>query len=286
MPITPPLGEDDLDPVTLEERTIYGDDVNPQRQPDMASGIYGQGFREKDSQDNNQTVLMEDGMKTPRSEPLSTVNTQAGSDVSAIVQTGGFWSPSETTAEHFSPGYFGQQLPQTTSTSDSSQPTSSTSLSSLASHPDSHSLSYNSRSSSWRDISTQTAIPESNRPTSVPNFRSQFLTQRREIEDHPVHQTQSFAALQSQQYPPPYQPHPLRARSSHTSQNSFSGSDAKPLKELPQTPSGAKTVGNTPAQSPGLFSPMFSSRKVAPDSDDGHYSVPTMHTAHLGEPKE
>ncbi|KAL8874171.1 MAG: hypothetical protein Q9174_000476 [Haloplaca sp. 1 TL-2023] len=50
---------------------------------------------------------------------------------------------------------------------------------------------------------------------------------------------------------------------------------------------GAKTVGSTPAQSPGLFSPLFpSGRSQVDESEDSQTSTPLMHPAHLQTPKE
>lgn len=50
---------------------------------------------------------------------------------------------------------------------------------------------------------------------------------------------------------------------------------------------GAKTVGNTPAQSPGLFSPVYpASRNIVDESEDSQTSTPLMHPAHMQTPKE
>lgn len=160
-----------------------------------------------------------------------------------------------------------------------------------------NSISSNSRNTSWKDLSTQTVIgprfnPGSTRPTSVPNFQTKSISRRREGPDYPTYPDQSFKALQSQQYPPPYHPgspHPLRTRSSHPSQNiPFSSNDVNDISDIPQTSSGAKTVGNTPAQSPGLFSPMFPNPKKswAGESDSGRSSTPMLHPSHHKEPKE
>ena len=147
---------------------------------------------------------------------------------------------------------------------------------------------------SWKDFSTQTVIgptfiPGSTRPTSVPNFQSTH--RRREGPEYPTYPDQSFAALQSQVYPPPYSPGlppSLRTRSSHPSQNfSASSTDVYAVREFPQTSSGAKTVGSTPAQSPGLFSPMFPTRRQwAGGSDDGRAGTPMLHPSHHKAPKE
>ena len=153
-----------------------------------------------------------------------------------------------------------------------------------------------SRTSSWKDFSTQRVIgpsynPGSTRPTSVPNFQAKSLSRRREGPDYPTYPDQSFQALQNQQYPTPYHPgspRPLRTRSSHPPQNiPFTSTDGNNVSGMPQPSSGAKTVGNTPAQSPGLFSPIFPVRKPwAVESDDGRSSTPMLHPSHHKEPKE
>ncbi|KAL8719579.1 MAG: hypothetical protein Q9225_003431 [Loekoesia sp. 1 TL-2023] len=50
---------------------------------------------------------------------------------------------------------------------------------------------------------------------------------------------------------------------------------------------GAKTAGNTPAQSPGLFSPVYpASRNQVEESEDSQTSTPLLHPAHMQTPKE
>ena len=141
----------------------------------------------------------------------------------------------------------------------------------------------------WKDCATQTVIgpttfkPGSTRPTSVPNFKSKPGSRgRRDGPSYPNYPDQSFAALQSQYYPPPYQPHPLRTRSSQPSHSPSCSSDssAQP-REFSSMSSGAKTVGNTPAQSPGLFSPSTPrNRPATQGSDDSAVRTPTLHPAH------
>jgi len=150
----------------------------------------------------------------------------------------------------------------------------------------------------WIDRATQTAIGPttfkagSARPTSVPNFKSQSGSRgRREGPAYPNYPDQSFAALQSQYYPPPYQPHPLRTRSSQSSHNaSYSSDSSAKGRDFSTMPSGAKTVGNTPAQSPGLFSPSVPrNRPATQDSEDSAVRTPTLHPSqnlHLQAPIE
>ena len=141
----------------------------------------------------------------------------------------------------------------------------------------------------WKESATQTVIGPSNpksamtRPTSVPNLNTKSTSgrRRREGPDYPVYPDQSFAALHSQQHPRPYQPHPLRTRSSHSSQNSsYSSISSRQSRDFPM-PSGSKTMGNTPAQSPGLFSPTLPRGR-----SDEVTRTPTLHPSHLQTPTE
>lgn len=142
-------------------------------------------------------------------------------------------------------------------------------------------------SMSGRDVSSQAVTaaglpPESARPTSVPTARRQ-----RDGPEYPTYPNQAFAALHSQYYPPPYQPHPLRTRSSHPSQRSLYSTRSSRGRDGSPMPSGAKTADNTPAQSPSLFTPTFSrNRDFVDDYEDSDYSAPLLHPAHLPAPKE
>ena len=142
----------------------------------------------------------------------------------------------------------------------------------------------------WKESATHTVIGPSNpksgmtRPTSVPNLNTKSTSgrrRRREGPDYPVYSDQSFAALHSQQHPRPYQPRPLRTRSSHSSQNSsYSSISSRQSRDFPM-PSGARTMGNTPAQSPGLFSPTLPRGRP-----DDVTRTPTLHPSHLQTPTE
>lgn len=149
------------------------------------------------------------------------------------------------------------------------------------------------RSTAWRDSSAETTVDhafnrEPIRPTSVPNLQSQSGTRKRKDgPEYPAYPNQSFATLHAQQYPSSYQPHPLRTRSSHPSQSSSYSSGASRSRDFPSIPSGAKTAGNTPAQSPGLFTPTMSrNRPSGNESEDSHYNTPLLHPSHLQAPKE
>ena len=141
--------------------------------------------------------------------------------------------------------------------------------------------------------STQTIIsfpltPECNDtpPTATPPTPTQTTTQKRC--EGPVYPNQSFAALQSQYYPPPYQSYSLRARSSHNSPqlSSYSpGSSKQPLDQS-GAHTGAKTVGSTPAQSPGLFTTAQHPGSAMGEFERSHAGTPLLHPAHMQAPKE
>ncbi len=249
----------------------------------------------------------EEQMGTPTSEQPPLLINSVPSSLSETVQCHLQPEPSGTdvvTAISQSQDYFAPKMPATSELADFAAPVtvpsladSSTSLggtppardSSTPASPDSHPLS-------WKEFSTQheanlTCNNHRNaRPTSVTNIQTKPASLRRDGPEYPNYPDQSFKALQNQHYPPPYQPkspHPLRTRSSHLSQSSSFSSIDKSTSDLPHLPSGAKTVGNTPAQSPGLFSPMFPVKKQWPnESDDGRSGAPTLHPSHHKPPKE
>ncbi|KAI9767939.1 MAG: hypothetical protein M1835_006964, partial [Candelina submexicana] len=133
--------------------------------------------------------------------------------------------------------------------------------------------------STIESISSRTSTPSPGNTPSVVKRRRDF----------PVYPTQSFSVLQSQFYPPPHLPRPLRTRSSHPSHHTSFSACASP-RPLPEhenmAPPASKTVGNTPASSPGLFSPPGSAPLERIVSDEGSYSSPFLHFTHKQQPKE
>ncbi|KAI4262625.1 MAG: hypothetical protein L6R42_002197 [Xanthoria sp. 1 TBL-2021] len=156
--------------------------------------------------------------------------------------------------------------------------------------PQSQSLAVSERSNRALTGTLATAKPP--RPTSVPIVTSNSASCRRDRDDtkYPKYPDQYFndlPPLQSQ-HCPPYQPHPLRPRTSHPSQNSSSSSiHLQGSQDQTNFVTGAKTVGNTPAQSPGLFESIYpTGRSKAEDSEDSQTSTPLLHPAHMQTPKE
>ncbi|KAK2763897.1 hypothetical protein FQN54_009516 [Arachnomyces sp. PD_36] len=103
--------------------------------------------------------------------------------------------------------------------------------------------------------------------------------------DYPIYPDQSYAVLQSQVYPSPYQSHSLRNRGSRPSHHSLHSDFTLPSRIIRGTTpptQGSRTAGNTPVSSPGLFS--GPSSKSTPTDDSIH--PPYLHPTHLQAPKE
>ena len=246
-------------------------------------------------------TMEEDQMKTPKLEHPPLVIESLASKLSESAQNENQQQYQGNAEEDITfsgnPDYFTQNVPQGSFAADisripSSSNVSSTGLSgSTTSQNDTSSTpaSPESRASVWKDY-MPLFNPESNRPVSVPNFQSKSLSRRREGPDYPNYPDQSFKALHNQQYPPPYQPgehHHLRTRSTYPSQKLlFSSGDEIPARGYPPIPSGAKTVGNTPAQSPGLFTSTLPKKHWTGEPDEIHPATPMLHPAHLQAPKE
>ena len=250
---------------------------------------------------NGLPAMEEDSMMTPKLEQPPLVIESLASKLSEPAQDKykqlclGDGDEDIRTSRH--PDYFTHRVPQESVVADISRTPSSSNVSlngltsSTNSQHDTSStpVSPDSRASVWKDY-IPSFNPESNRPVSVPNFQSKPLSRRRDGPDYPNYPDQSFRALQDQHYPPPYQsgePHHLRTRSSQPYQNpSFSSSDETSARGYPPVPSGAKTVGNTPAQSPGLFAPILSKKHWTGEPDETRSATPMLHPAHLQAPKE
>lgn len=96
--------------------------------------------------------------------------------------------------------------------------------------------------------------------------------------DYPVYPDQSYAVLQSQIHPT-YHPPFLRSRSSYPARTESLGRLV--------TPRTARTAGNTPVSSPGLFSVNSPNSTPPANSDnEGRISSPYLHPTHLQPPKE
>ncbi len=109
-------------------------------------------------------------------------------------------------------------------------------------------------------------------------------------DDLPVYPDQSYAVLQSQVHPTPYQPPFLQSRNSYPPHYSLSSAPSLPSwqpQECATRSQGPRTAGNTPVSSPGLFSPQGSrSPRSMGSSDDVRVGGSYLHPTHLQEPKE
>lgn len=199
-------------------------------------------------------------------------------------------------------------LPLTSATSTDSSPVQSSHASSSSLHstqpPPSNlraaTFKHEERPGVLRDLSgvstasSQTVVPTRTSTTSARpstfNTRTVDPATALRRRDGPIYPNQAFSVLQSQFYPPPYQPHPLRTRSSHPSQHSTYSSSAassRHSREYPEMNPGSRTEGNTPSPSPGLFTPSFPSpSQTSETDDDSHYSSPFLHPSHGQAPKE
>lgn len=129
-----------------------------------------------------------------------------------------------------------------------------------------------------KSLSTQTVIG----PTSAlqPARLRTHMRRRRDGPEYSVYLNQNFAAAQPQHYFPPRQPQPLR-----TQGIAYSATNPR-SRAYSALPSGAKTVGNTPTQSPGLFNPTTRHNGQGDESEESPYNTPMLHPTHLQKPKE
>lgn len=246
---------------------------------------------------NDPPATEEDQMKTPMLEHPPSVIESSASKLGEPVQNYNQQNYKGNGEEEI-PGhadYFVHKVPQDSSIADMSRTSSSSNVSStgfsgfmnnqLDTAPTP--VSPSSRAGTWKDY-VPSFNPEKDRPVSVPNLRSKPLSPRRDGPDYPRYPDQSFKALQDHHYyRRPVEPHHLRTRSSQPSQNqSYSSSDETITRAHSHNSSGAKTAGNTPAQSPGLFAPGLSQKHWTGESDETRSGSPLLHPAHLQMPKE
>ncbi|KAI5246704.1 kinase-like protein [Aureobasidium subglaciale] len=98
----------------------------------------------------------------------------------------------------------------------------------------------------------------------------------------PKYPNQAFSALQQQRYPPPHLPPTLRTKTHHPAQPS---DFRQAINALHKT--GARSADNTPAATPGLFTPSIPAEQsnLGPD-EHGFYASPFLHFTHRQAPKE
>lgn len=140
-------------------------------------------------------------------------------------------------------------------------------------------------SSLTRGFPTQTVIGPTS--SSQPARLKTHMRRRRDGPEYSAYLNQTFTGPQPQHYLPYYQPHPLRTRNSHPSQGTAYSATTPRSRAYSALPSGAKTVGNTPTQSSGLFTPTTTRHNIQGDeSEESPYNTPMLHPTHLQKPKE
>ncbi|KAF2004801.1 kinase-like protein [Amniculicola lignicola CBS 123094] len=139
-----------------------------------------------------------------------------------------------------------------------------------------------------RDYSgNSTASVATVRAHTVEPIQTNFGPPLRSQADGPYYPNQSYAALQFQQYPPPYTSNALRTRSSHLS--SLSAAQVPTLAydhHRDMMESGSRTVGNSPTTSAGLFSPTTPPLHQQHFDEHGSYPSPYLHHTQRQIPKE
>lgn len=226
--------------------------------------------------------------------PVATPNdSQSASKSSSVQDMGSYFSPRIPEHSVSSDNMAGLQTPPTPITELREWSESKLAHDSLAdgyqqTRVESNSPLFEAPGITWKESAQQTVIGPSTirspttRPTSVPNLITETASKkRRDGPEYPVYPDQSFAALQAQQHARPCPPYPLRTRSSHPSQSYSSSSIPSSRSRDFTTQSGAKTTSNTPAQSPGLFTPTFARGRA-----DDPAKTPTLHPSHLQTPTE
>lgn len=126
-----------------------------------------------------------------------------------------------------------------------------------------------------RGLSNQTVIGPTS--SSQPARLRTQMRRRRDGPEYSAYLNQTFTAAQQH---PPNQPQPLR-----TQGMAYSATTPR-SRAYSALPSGAKTVGNTPTQSPGLFTPRTRHNAQDDESEESPYNTPMLHPTHLQKPKE
>ncbi|KAF2745736.1 kinase-like protein [Sporormia fimetaria CBS 119925] len=205
-------------------------------------------------------------------------------------------SPGPTSNRESEPGYFSprpirpynSRLPASTPVSSRPSPTASAEVASLSvsSSPAAHER----RPSVHRDDSNASTLSAATvRAQSVDPTQTFGALSRGHL-DGPHYPNQSYAALQFQSHNTSH-PGLRRGLSRHSHFASLSGApiatsgfSSESLRD--RMDYGSRTAGNSPASSPGLFSPTTPPLRHVPQQDDGYYPSPYLHHTHRQQPKE
>jgi len=249
--------------------------------------------------------------------PPGGTDSAPGSEAPSILPTPAAWEPpiqssiadGAPEAAYFSPRpmrYYPAYLPASASAPQSTEPSPSHSLNTSTSSvnlpqhaPIAHTepvtpIDFLDRPGVQRDLSSSSTASHSTVRAASTDQATHYTLPSKAHRDYPQYPNQAYSALQSQIYPSPYPPQILRSRSSHPSQHaSFSapfGLDTQSHRHDHDRASdhGSRTAGNSPAGSPGLFSPAAQHKKSALSHTDesGTYPSPYLHYTHRQMPKE
>ncbi|KAI4724162.1 kinase-like protein [Aureobasidium sp. EXF-10728] len=140
------------------------------------------------------------------------------------------------------------------------------------------------RTITYPDTPDRPAVTRDLSHASVASVESNLSTVTVKASDsgHESYPNQAFSALQQQRYPPPHLPPTLRTKTHHPAQP---GDFRQAINALHKT--GARTADNTPAVTPGLFTPSVPPEQsnLGPD-EHGFYASPFLHFTHRQAPKE
>lgn len=154
-------------------------------------------------------------------------------------------------------------------------------------HDNDHTITgLDGRSKTPLNLSAQTVIGQTLDSYNSPPTSQTTAKRGRVGQGRPTYPNQSFSALQFPHYLPPTQIQTGRNRSSHSTHMSQSSGNLATVKDFDGTLPTAKTAGNTPIQSPGLFSPTASPRPAYEEDEETHHGTPLLHATHLQAPKE
>ncbi|KAL9075584.1 MAG: hypothetical protein Q9157_003966, partial [Trypethelium eluteriae] len=250
-------------------------------------------------QDHEEDYASGDSESTPRSEVPSIADNQSLPPMYHAVEEPGYFAP-RPLPYHASANKSTGSIPLQPAQSQSVPPPSllAESVASGAhriTRPSSTSFDHHGRPTVQRDLSsTSTASTATVTAASFDPVSQPASNTRKPPQEYPQFPNQAYAALQSQLHPSPYPPPPpppFRARSAHPSDYASSSTAVSPFNDPRArliTESGSKTVGNSPAGSPGLFTPTASPVRAHAShfEEDGYYSTPYLHFTHMQAPKE
>lgn len=234
----------------------------------------------------------DDGLKTPTSQTPSSLRSLASLDQHALLESRRppyTSQPMSTPVKNDHIGLFISEYTSRQQNLPEAEPTSELSKSSLNEQDDVSALtSAGKAEEKSKDDSTDTIVAPNQvtgnpRPNSEPDFQTMSQSRRREAHGYTHHANLPFGAPSNLSH----NLQPLRAQAISPQQSyHYHRSNASSASDLGQMPSGAKTAGNTPAQSPAPFFPSAVNKRWTGETEEGHYHAPLQQSVHLQAPKE